>query len=455
MTAFISFSEMPKSHKDEGIYVNNERNFGMLSRWMPALRFLTVLSAATALLAQPGQAGYNQILNFGAVVGPTPLTGAGNSLYGATQTGGSQGTGSVYSLTMPATPGDPWTYTTLYSFGTNTSDGSSPLGVAIGGFSGGLPVLYGTTEGGGDFRKGTVFSLIPPQTPGGTWSERVLHSFHGTDGSVPLAPLAVNLRTGALPVLYGTTGSGGASAGQGGSEGSGTIFSLTPPTAPGARWTESVLYSFVPDSPSGQGPNNVVLTSGPGGEPVLYGFAVIGGTSGGGVVFSLAESNGSWTYEVLYNVPLSSVISGPTGLTVGPGGVLYGTAAPGGGGGDLGQVYSLTPPTSPGGTWTENLVYAFGGVANDGTGPHGLVVGSNGTLFGTTSDGGFGFGTVYSLTPPTSPGGTWTEDVLYRFPYGGTTGGPMSAIIGPHGALYGTTDYIGGNTISTVFALEP
>jgi hypothetical protein len=31
----------------------------------------------------------------------------------------------------------------------------------------------------------------------------------------------------------------------------------------------------------------------------------------------------------------------------------------------------------------------------------------------------------------------------------------MSAIIGPHGALYGTTDYIGGNTISTVFALEP
>ncbi|MGA2736694.1 MAG: choice-of-anchor tandem repeat GloVer-containing protein [Bryobacteraceae bacterium] len=224
---------------------------------MPALRLLTSLAGATALLAQ--HPGYNQIYNFGEAVGPTALAGTGGTLYGATQTGGANGLGSIYSLTLPATPGNPWTYTTLYDFGSYPSDGTYPFGVAIGGYSGGLPVLYGTTESGGKFGKGAVFSLVPPPTPGGSWTEHVLHSFHGTDGWLPLAPLAVDLRNGELPVLYGTTGQGGASTGVGGGEGSGTIFSLTPPTTQGGDWTESVLYSFVEDGTGGQVPNNVVL----------------------------------------------------------------------------------------------------------------------------------------------------------------------------------------------------
>ena len=115
--------------------MNNGRNIGKLSRWMPALRLFTSLTGATALLAQ--HPGYNQIYNFGAAVGPTTLTGTGDTLYGATQTGGSQGRGTVYALTLPTTPGNPWTYTTLYEFGSNPSDGSFPLGIAIGGYSGG------------------------------------------------------------------------------------------------------------------------------------------------------------------------------------------------------------------------------------------------------------------------------------------------------------------------------
>ncbi len=434
--------------------MNNERHFGKLSRWMPALRFLTSLAAATALLAQPGQRGYNQIYNFGAVVGPTALTGTGSSLYGATQTGGSQGTGSVYVLTLPATPGNPWTYTTLYNFGSNPSDGSSPTGVAIGGFSGGLPVLYGTTEGGGKYGKGTVFSLVPPQTPGGTWTEHVLHNFSGPDGFSPLAPLAVDLRTGRFPILYGTTGEGGATYGENGGDGSGAIFSLTPPTTEGGEWTETVLYSFGQSGvAAGDVPNNVVLGRGPGGAPVLYGFAVIGGTLGGGVVFSLAEASGSWTYDVIYNLPQSTVISSPTGLTIGSNGVLYGTAAPGSEPDSAGLVYSLTPPTSEGGSWTENTLYAFGTAVNDGSDPQGgVVVGSNGSLYGVTSGGGTGgYGTVYSLTPPALPGGAWTEDVIYSFPFNGETSAPTSLVIGPHGSLYGTTQY----GVSTVFAIEP
>ena len=101
------------------------------------------LALATALLAQ-GQRGYNQIYNFGAAVAPTSLTGTGNTLYGAAQSGGSQGVGFVYALTLPETHGGPWTYTTLYNFGSTPSDGTSPYAVSIGGYSNGLPVLYGS-----------------------------------------------------------------------------------------------------------------------------------------------------------------------------------------------------------------------------------------------------------------------------------------------------------------------
>jgi hypothetical protein len=171
------------------------------------------------------------------------------------------------------------------------------------------------------------------------------------------------------------------------------------------------------------------------------------------VVFSLAESGSGWTYSVIYNLPQSVVISSPNGLTAGSGGVLYGTTEPGTSGGG-GAVYSLTPPTSDGDGWAENTLYTFGGTA-DGSDPHGVAIGSNGVLYGSTSDGGLGYGTVYSLTPPASPGGSWTENVLYSFPYNGVTGGPTNLVIGPQGALYGTTNYIGGNTISTVFVVEP
>ena len=402
------------------------------------------LAVTTALLAQSGQRGHNQIYNFGAQVGPTALTGTGNAVYGATQVGGSQGVGSVYALTQPATPGGPWTYTTLYSFGSSPTDGSTPFGLAIGGFSGSLPVLYGTTYSGGDFGRGTVFGLVPPQTPGGAWTEQILHSFDGTDGSGPEATVVVAMKTGALPVLYGTTLEGGAS-------GDGAIFSLIPPTTQGGAWTENVLYSFGSD-PSGAGfPTKVVLGRGPGG-PVLYGFTAVGGTNENGVVFSLAGAGNTWTFDVIYNIPPSNVTSSPTSLTIGNNGVLYGTEAPAFDVADsYGEVYSLTPPTSEGGIWTENTVYIFGAVANDASNPAGLLMGTNGNLYGVTSGGGDGSGTVFALTPPASPGGTWTETVLYRFPFNGETSGPSSLGVGPQGALYGTTYY--GD--STVFELQP
>lgn len=413
---------------------------------------ILALAAATALLAQTGQRGYNQIYSFGtAPVELTGLTGTGNTLYGATQTGGTNGMGSVYSLTKPAALGEPWTYTTLYNFGSRALDGSAPWGVALGDVSGDLPVLYGTTEYGGQRGMGAIFCLVPPSAPGGEWTESLLFSFSGANGEMPMAPLVADLRTGELPVLYGTTA-------QGGSDGSGVIFSLTPPATAGGAWTENVLQSFVAGGTEGQVPNAVVLGRGTGGAPVLYGFTEMGGTLGGGVVFSLTGSGGTWAYSDIYNLPESAVVSSGGPLTLGSDGVLYGASLlarpPDGAGALSGEVYSLTPPASPAGSWTVNTLYAFGAFKGDGSNPIAVVMGSDGTLYGTTSDGGLGYGTVYSLTPPASPGGAWTENQLYRFP-GDAIGGPRSLIIGPHGSLYGTTDQLGPGVVSVVYAIEP
>jgi len=57
--------------------------------------------------------------------------------------------------------------------------------------------LYGTTLEGGAylagtiFGAGTVFELTPPTSSGGSWTESILHSFDGTDGTAPDAGLVV------------------------------------------------------------------------------------------------------------------------------------------------------------------------------------------------------------------------------------------------------------------------
>ena len=80
---------------------------------------------------------------------------------------------------------------------------------------------------------------------------------------------------------------------------------------------------------------------------------------------------------------------------------------------DVYKRQSLTPPRSAGGSWTEAVLYNFPSPAQPQAG---LAVGEDGVLYGTTLLGGSSnFGTVFSLTPPSSPAGEWTETVLYSF----------------------------------------
>ncbi|MGA2593334.1 MAG: choice-of-anchor tandem repeat GloVer-containing protein [Bryobacteraceae bacterium] len=371
--------------------------------------------------------------------------GPGGVLYGTTYDGGANGSGTVFSLTPPASPGGAWTEQEIFEFGS-----TGPIGPMSGVTTGKGGVLYGTTYAGGALYQGTVFSLTPPAVAGGAWSETVLHSFAGgsaSDGAVPWAGVAIDENGN----LFGTTVAGGDSLGY---ECCGSVYELTPPSSPGGTWTETILCSFSdgdygldPSSPYG----GVVIGEG----GVLYGTTYRGGTYAAGTVYSLtppASGVGPWTIFTLYNFKGKGDGIGPyTDLTIDSKGVLYGTTSSGGTGtacsNGCGTVFSLTPPY-----WTEEVLYSFTG-GSDGWNPQGrLAIGSGLVLYGATIGGGNpNGGTIFSLTPPPPRGTAWTWKPLFAF--NGTTNGdwPSPLAIGTSGTLYGTTY----GSPSTAFELIP
>ena len=100
-----------------------------------------------------------------------------------------------------------------------------------------------------------------------------------------------------------------------------------------------------------------------------------------------------------------------TGVAVGRRGVVYAITA-NGGNSNFGTAFSLTPPATSGGPWTETVIHRFG---FDEMFPNDLVMAPNGVLLGTTLDGGGGAGSLFTLTPPAAPGGSWSV-VSFSFP---------------------------------------
>lgn len=372
-----------------------------------------------------------------------PVLGGDGVLYGTTHNGGTAGLGTVYSVTPPAVAGGSWSEAVLHTFAGGALDGAGPYASVTPDRQG---ILYGATFDGGSANGGVVFSLTPPISPGGVWTESVLHSFTAGagDGAKAEAPLVL----GGGGVLYGITDFGG-------SAGLGTVFTLTPPISPGGAWTETLLHSFA-GGRDGRFPNAVVI--GRGGR--LYGTALLDGSAKLGMAFSLtppATPGGAWTEAVLHTFTGGGDGASPeAGFVMGAGGVLYGDTFLGGPS-NSGTVFSLSPPASSGGLWTETEIHIFAG-GSDGASPYGgLVLGSGGVLYGTTHYGGTaGFGTVFSLTPPAAPGGVWTKTVLYNFTNGSDGANPQAGVvIGKGGVLYGATYAGGRSNFGTVYSLQP
>jgi uncharacterized repeat protein (TIGR03803 family) len=332
--------------------------------------------------------------------------------------------------------------TVLHVFA-GAGDGTVPLAGVVMDKSGNL---FDTTSAGGAYGYGTVFELSPPSTGQTTWTESILHSFadfQNQDGAKPQAPLWFG-RDGNL---FGTTTGGGQI------EGGGAIFELTPPANDTEAWNESLIYSFSLGA-HGFVPLGSVLVSADGD---FYGVTVDGGTHVDGTAYKvLAPEAGERSERTIFNFTGFDAGGLPyAGMVAGANGHLFGTTVSGGAFNN-GVIYELSPPTLAGEEWTEAPIYAFTG-KSDGGGPESkLLMGHDGSLYGTCFDGGdepASAGVIFRLEPT---GSGWTETVLYSFA-GLNDGGRLTSALISDGndGFYGTANTGGHYGFGTVFHLKP
>ena len=360
-----------------------------------AAEFTVVHSFCTQVACPDGSSPYARLLAYD------------GKLYGTTYQGGAHNYGTVFSISLES-----GVEKVVHSFQDDGADGVSPAAGLIN-VNG---TLYGTTRYGGSYDEvGTVFSLDPK-----TDAVTVLYAFsyENMDGNYPQA--------GVIDVngtLYGTTVSGGRCCG--------TVYSLDV-----ASGTETVLYAFCSEAncADGGGPQSGLVSF----KGKLYGTAYNGGGHLRGGVFAIDRKAGAYTMLHSFNPNGRDGLS-PSGGLIAVHGMLFGTTSAGGKHGG-GTVFSIDPATG-----SETVLYSFckHRDCRDGQNPGANLLEVNGTLYGTTVNGGtYGYGTVFSFDSNTG-----NETVLHSF--NNDDGAmPEAALIKADGMLFGTT-FGGGNSDST------
>ena len=317
---------------------------------------------------------------------PSPEGGMvliGNTLYGTTFTGGSADNGSIFKMNTDGSG-----YTELHSFsatvpsvfGTN-SDGNRPQGDLVTDGS----TLYGTAEYGGTNNNGTVFKINTDgsgfaviKTFSATFlgtnnvSENMLvNSGTNTDGARPIGGLVLDGST-----LYGTTYHGGIS--------NGVVFAMQ---TDGSGYTVLKYFSGI----------NGIGTNSDGAAPVagltlggdtLYGVTVGGGVAGCGNIFKL-KTNGAGFID-LHDF-LHSDGAFPRNALFLNGSTLYGTTAACGSS-NYGTIFMILTNGADF-TTLKNFDMTVGLQCDSK-----FVLSSN-ILYGTVADGGTnGGGVVFGLT---------------------------------------------------------
>jgi uncharacterized repeat protein (TIGR03803 family) len=376
------------------------------------------------------------------------ISDASGNHYGTTTAGGnvgglcpSFGCGALFEISKSGVG------TVLYRF-SGIPGGEAPSGNLVRDSDGNF---YGTTQVGGNSSApcpsdgcGTVFELVKN---GGTYTEKVLYAFSGgTDGAYPTFGVVRDTDGN----LYGTIAGVNPPVCASNALGCGLVFKVTP------AGEEQVLYRFKGIGDGAYPQASVVLDA----KGNLYGTAAWGGRFGGvcttygcGTVFKITPAGKE---EVLYRfkgltdgrMPMGSVVLDSKGT-------VYGTTWTGG---DAKNIRCTIQASGCGVVfeWKPNVgmavLYTFTGDPKDGQAPRaGLVLDTQGNLFGTTSGGGpYNDGTVFKVTP------AGVETVLHSF-HGGTDGltPRASLLLDAAGNLYGTTLYGGAFGDGTLFKVIP
>jgi uncharacterized repeat protein (TIGR03803 family) len=349
---------------------------------------------------------------------PSSLLFYEGSFYGTTQDGGTNADlGTVFKITPPAGKGGNWQETVLHRFHGSPDDAASPVQLTIDASG----AIYGTAGNGGAVTNcfqgcGAIFKLTRPPSGKGEWRERILYSFAGPpDGEAPSSLILAPNGT-----FYGETNAGGRSTACGNDRGCGTIFALKPSGS--SRWTETILHSFkAAKAPKDDGEfpfGGLLLMS----NGALYGVTTYGGPlqhcytqgypwSGCGTFFRIQPTpgqRGAWTESILYRFKGDAFSAGaPDSITL-QHGDFYGTTVRGGSGDcdrgvRCGTLFDLIPSRQDK-KWTEAIMHAFMGGANDGWDPGGPIVADHKNLYGVTMYGGsgscpLGCGTIYEYEP--------------------------------------------------------
>ena len=236
----------------------------------------------------------------------------------------------------------------------------------------------------------------------------------------------------------------------GGTSGDGTVFEIAEPSG-----VYSTLISFTGNSGTFPGSDPVAgLTSDGNGN--LFGTTLTGGTSGLGTIFELAGPSHTFSSFLSFTGPSGAYPgSAPyAALSSDGNGNLFGTTEQDGKNFD-GTLFELAGPSH-----TFSTLFSFTGLngANPGALPEGgLTSDGNGNLYGTTTQGGTaGFGTVFELSGPSH---TFTSLVSFTNDSGPHFGaGPIGSLaFDSSGNLLGTTNAGTSTTetpLGTVFELS-
>jgi len=278
----------------------------------------------------------------------------GETLYGMTNLGGANNYGTIFEFNIKTEQ-----YAVLHNFLGGTTDGAGPRGSLI--LSG--RTLYGMTNVGGAYGKGTIFEFNTK-----TSQYAVLHSFQGApnDGANPWGNLILSGST-----LYGMTDAGGA-------YGEGTIFEFNIKTS-----QLTLLQSFWGD---GAGPLGSLTISGKN----LYGMTYQGGESHAGLLFMVNTKTDELT--LLHSFEGGTTDGAlPFGSLILSGKTLYGMTLEGGANG-LGIIFEFNLRN---GEFAD--LHNFGGA--DGANPAGSLTLSGKNLYGTTNQGGqYDEGVIFSYS---------------------------------------------------------